>query len=406
MDRGKQKNTANCNFLLLSHNISPRILFVVNVDWFFLSHRLPIARAARDRGAEVWVAAAPTGQEALISKEGLHFVPIPFSRSSKNIGHEIRTLRAISKILADVNPDLVHNVTIKPVLYTSLLARFFVKPAIVNAISGLGHVFISSGVKAQILRRALCVPYKVALSGDRVRVIFQNPDDIEEFIGRGLVKRSSTALIRGSGVDVELFRYTPEPIGVPMVMLASRMLRDKGVVELVDAARLLRKWKVNCRVVLVGEPDPGNPATVTTEELFFWVNEGVVEWWGQKEEMEKVLPLAAIVVLPSYREGLPKVLLEAASAGRPIVATDVPGCREAVHEGNNGYLVPPQDHFQLAEAIRRLVEDPVLRARMGANSREMAIKEFRIERVVANTLSVYDELLGSIFPGLFATVPV
>jgi len=237
-------------------------------------------------------------------------------------------------------------------------------------------------------------------------VIFQNPDDIEEFIGRGLVKRSSTALIRGSGVDVELFRYTPEPIGVPMVMLASRMLRDKGVVELVDAARLLRKWKVNCRVVLVGEPDPGNPATVTTEELFFWVNEGVVEWWGQKEEMEKVLPLAAIVVLPSYREGLPKVLLEAASAGRPIVATDVPGCREAVHEGNNGYLVPPQDHFQLAEAIRRLVEDPVLRARMGANSREMAIKEFRIERVVANTLSVYDELLGSIFPGLFATVPV
>ena len=189
-------------------------------------------------------------------------------------------------------------------------------------------------------------------------------------------------------------------------MLASRMLRDKGVVELVDAARLLRKWKVNCRVVLVGEPDPGNPATVTTEELSSWVNEGIVEWWGQRAEMEKVLPLAAIVVLPSYREGLPKVLHEAASVGRPIVATDVPGCREAVHEGENGYLVPPRDHVRLAKAIRRLVEDPELRARMGANSREMAIKEFRIEKVVESTLSVYDELLGGKFPGLFAPVPV
>lgn len=390
----------------MSNNPSPRILFVVNVDWFFLSHRLPIARAARDRGAEIWVAAAPTGKEDLIAQEGFHFVPIPFRRSNKDIGHEFRTFRAVSKILADVNPDLVHNVTIKPVLYASLVARFFRKLAIVNAISGLGFVFISTGVKAWILRWVLWLPYKVSLSGERVRVIFQNPDDIEEFIRRGWVQRPRIALIRGSGVDVELFRYTPEPPGVPVIMLASRMLRDKGVVELVDAARLLRIWKVNCRVVLVGEPDPGNPATVTTEELSSWVNEGIVEWWGQRVEMEKVLPLASIVVLPSYREGLPKVLLEAASIGRPIVATDVPGCREAVHEGENGYLVPPRDHIRLAEALRRLAEDPELRARMGADSRRMAINEFRIEKVVESTLSLYDELLGGKFPGLFAPVPV
>jgi glycosyltransferase involved in cell wall biosynthesis len=285
------------------------------------------------------------------------------------------------------------------------VARFFGKPSIVNTISGLGYVFISSGVKAQILRGALWLPYKVALSGKRVRVFFENPDDIEEFVGRGLVKRPLTARIRGSGVDVELFKNTPEPPGVPVVMLASRMLRDKGVVELVDAARLLRKWKVNCRVVLVGEPDPGNPATVTIEELSSWVTEGILEWWGQRAEMEKVLPLAAIVVLPSYREGLPRVLQEAASVGRPIVATDVPGCREAVHEGENGYLVPPQDYVRLAEAIRRLAVDPELRNRMGANSRRMAVKEFRIEKVIESTFSVYDELLGGKFPGLFAPVP-
>jgi glycosyltransferase involved in cell wall biosynthesis len=390
----------------LSNNPYPRILFVVNVDWFFLSHRLPIARAARNRGAEVWVAGSPTGQEDLIAQEGFHFVPIPFRRSSKDIFGEIRTLRAISRILADVKPDLVHNITIKPVLYTSLVARYFGKPAIVNTISGLGFVFISSGVKAQILRGALWLPYKVALSGKRIRVFFENPDDVELFVGKGWVQRPRTALIRGSGIDVELFKNTSEPPGVPMVMLASRMLRDKGVVEFADAARLLRKWKVNCRVVLVGGPDPGNPATVTTEELSSWVNEGILEWWGQRAEMEKVLPLAAIVVLPSYREGLPRVLQEAASVGRPIVATDVPGCREVVHEGENGYLVPPQDYVRLAKAIRRLVEDPELRARMGANSREMAIKEFRIEKVIESTFSVYDELLGGKFPGLFAPVPV
>jgi glycosyltransferase involved in cell wall biosynthesis len=378
----------------------------VNVDWFFLSHRLAFARAARNRGAEVWVAGSPTGKEDLIAQEGFHFVPIPFRRSSKDVFGEIRTLRAISRILADVKPDLVHNITIKPVLYTSLVARFFGKPAIVNTISGLGYVFISSGVKARILRGALWLPYKVALSGKRIRVFFENPDDVELFVGKGWVQRPRTALIRGSGIDVELFKNTSEPPGVPMVMLASRMLRDKGVVEFADAARLLRKWKVNCRVVLVGGPDPGNPATVTTEELSSWVNEGILEWWGQRAEMEKVLPLAAIVVLPSYREGLPRVLQEAASVGRPIVATDVPGCREVVHEGENGYLVPPQDYVRLAKAIRRLVEDPELRARMGANSREMAIKEFRIEKVIESTFSVYDELLGGKFPGLFAPVPV
>jgi glycosyltransferase involved in cell wall biosynthesis len=188
-------------------------------------------------------------------------------------------------------------------------------------------------------------------------------------------------------------------------MLASRMLKEKGVVEFVDAARLLRKWNVNCRMVLVGEPDPGNPATVTTEELSSWVNEGILEWWGQRAEMEKVLPLAAIVVLPSYREGLPKVLQEAASVGRPIVATDVPGCREAVHEGENGYLVPPHDHVRLAEAIRTLIENPQERARMGVRSRERAVNEFRIEKVVEGTFAIYNELLKEKFHGVFAPKP-
>lgn len=384
---------------------SPRILFLVNVDWFFLSHRLAIARAARDRGAEVWVAAASTGQEDQIIREGFRFLSIPFRRSGKDIFHEIRTIIKIAKVFRDVKPDLVHNVTIKPVLYSSWLSRYVWRPAVVNAISGLGYVFLASGAKARLLRRVVDMAYRAALCGGRVRVIFQNPEDIELFIAKGIVEKNQAVLIRGSGVDVEVFRPFSEQPGVPVVMFASRMLKDKGAVELVDAARLLRDWKVSIRMVFVGEPDPYNPATVTETDLREWVDEGVVEWWGHKSEMERILPLAAIVVLPSYREGLPKVLQEAASVGRPIVATDVPGCREVVRDGWNGYLVPPRDHARLATAIRRLVEDPALRARMGKNSREMAIKEFRIEKVSADTLAVYNELIGEKFPGIFANQP-
>lgn len=367
---------------------------------------MEIARAARERGAEVWVAAAPTGEEERVTREGFRFAPVPFLRSGRNVFHEIRTIREIARVLRDVRPDLIHNVTIKPVLYASWLSRFIGNFAVVNAISGLGYVFISSGAKSRLLRKAVRMAYKGALSGARVRVIFQNPDDIEAFFDEGLVDRDRTVLIRGSGVDVERYRSSPEHPGVPIVMFASRMLKDKGVGELVEAARVLRGWNVPVRMVFVGDPDPDNPATIEEGSLHAWVEEGAIEWWGRKSEMEHVLPLAAVVALPSYREGLPKILLEAASVGRPIVATDVPGCREVVRDGWNGYLVPPRDHVRLAAAIRRLVEDPALRARMGANSREMALKEFRIEKVVESTLSVYDELLGGKFPGLFAPVPV
>jgi glycosyltransferase involved in cell wall biosynthesis len=378
----------------------------VNVDWFFLSHRLAVARAARDRGAEVWVGAASTGREEQITREGFRFVSIPFRRSGKNIFHEFRTIRKIARVLRDIRPDIVHNVTIKPVLYASWLSRFVGRPAVVNAISGLGHVFIASGAKARLLRGVVRMAYKAALSGDRVRVIFQNPDDMELFVAEGMVEKDRTVLIRGSGVDVDLYRPSPEQPGIPIVMFASRILKDKGAMELVEATILLRNWNVPFRLVFVGDPDPDNPATVTEGALLAWAKEGLIEWWGNKSQMELVLPLAAVVVLPSYREGLPKVLLEAASAGRPIVATDVPGCRDVVRDGWNGYLVPPRDHIRLAEAIRRLLENPGLRARMGANGREMAEREFRIEKVIADTFSIYDVLLGSKFPGVFAPGPV
>jgi glycosyltransferase involved in cell wall biosynthesis len=313
----------------------------------------------------------------------------------------MRTIRAIVRLLCSAKPDLIHNVTIKPVLYGSLVARILHSPATVNAISGMGYVFIAPGLKGRIERIPINLAYRVALAGSRTRVIFQNPDDIESFISNELVDEK-IALIRGSGVDVNKFVPAPEPPGIPVVMLASRLLIDKGVIEFIEAARLLRDWKISCRVVLVGDPDPGNPASIPEKELRSWEEQGWIEWWGYKTEMERVLPLASVIVLPSYREGLPKVLLEAAAVGRPIVATDVPGCREIVKDGENGLLVSPRDGSSLAYAIRRLVENPEERVRMGSVGREMVVNEFSTEKVVGRTLSIYEELLGEKFPGFFS----
>ena len=350
----------------------------------------------------MWIGAASTGCESQLKREGFHFNPIPFTRSGRNVAQEMATIRAIVRLLRSAKPDLIHNVTIKPVLYGSLVARILHSPATVNAISGMGYVFIAPGLKGRIARIPINLVYRVALAGSRTRVIFQNPDDIESFISNGLVEEKKIALIRGSGVDVQKFVPAPEPPGIPVVMLASRLLKDKGVIEFIEAARLLRDWKVSCRVVLVGDPDPGNPASISEKELLSWEEQGWIEWWGHKTEMERVLPLASIIVLPSYREGLPKVLLEAAAVGRPIVATDVPGCREIVKDGENGLLVSPRDGSSLAYAIRRLVENPEERARMGSVGREMAVNEFRTEKVVRRTLSVYEELLGEKFPAFFS----
>jgi glycosyltransferase involved in cell wall biosynthesis len=383
----------------------PRILYLVNVDWFFWTHRLPIARAVRDRGGEVWVAAAPTRFEPLLAEEGFRFVPVPFNRSGRRVDHEARTFLSVVGLLRSIRPDLVHNVTIKPVLYGSLAARLAGRPAVVNAIPGLGYVFLASGGKAALRRGILRLAYRPALSGQRVRAIFQNPEDAALFAGDGLVGGERAVLIRGSGVDVEMFRPSPEPRGLPTVLMASRMLWDKGVGEFVEAAIRLRSRGVAARFVLAGDSDPDNPSSVPRERLAAWHGAGTVEWWGHRADMPSVLSLAHVVCLPSYREGLPKVLLEAAAAGRPIVTTDVPGCREVVRHGENGYLVPPRDPGALAAAIRRLVERPDERSRMGAASRSLAESEFRVEKVVESTLSLYGELLGERFPEFFPKRP-
>jgi glycosyltransferase involved in cell wall biosynthesis len=257
----------------------------------------------------------------------------------------------------------------------------------------MGYVFTARGAKASVVRGIVKLAYRILLNHPNSRVIFQNPDDQREFIANRLAPRESTILIKGSGVDTTLFSPRPELPGTPVVLFAGRLIWDKGVGEFVEAARLLKGSGTQARFVIVGDADEGNPETVSREQLQAWNAEGIVEWWGHRQDMPDVFAQSHIVCFPSYyREGIPKVLIEAAACGRPIVTADSPGCREAVRNGNSGLLVTPRHSAAVAEAVEALLKDASMRARMGRAGRELALAEFSIERIVAETLAVYHEL--------------
>lgn len=371
----------------------PKILFLITEDWYFWSHRLSLARGARDAGFQVLVVTRVNQHGNLIEKEGFKLVPVSLVRRSRNPLRELRTISQLIRIYRRERPDLVHHVAIKPILYGSLAARIAKVPAVVNALAGLGYMFTGERSRIGFVKKFINIAYRAAFFSKNSKVIFQNPDDASVFLNAGIVNSRDIAIIRGSGADLSYFLPIPEAQGVPLVVLASRMLWDKGAKEFVEAAKILRVSGVKARFALVGENDPHNPASVKTEQLEFWRNDGAVEWWGRRDDMLSVFSQSNLVCLPSYREGVPKVLIEAAACARAIVTTDAPGCREIVRHGENGFLVPVRDSKALAGALQKLIEAPELRARMGARGREIAVAEFSDKKVVAETLSIYRQLL-------------
>lgn len=373
----------------------PRLLFVVNDPAFLLSHRREVALAARDAGYEVHVATPRlAGPVAEIGALGLHHHPIPLARGGRNPLAELRALAALTALMRRLRPDIVHKVTIKPVIWGGIAARLARVPASVSAISGLGYVFIAEGWRARALRRGLGPLYRLALGGANRRVIFQNAADRETFTRLGVALEGKAELIRGSGVDLDLFHPVPEPAGAPLVLMPARLLLDKGAAEFVEAARRLRAAGSDARFVLAGDPNSQNPASVPAATLVEWRAEGVVEFPGHQGDIAALMQAAHLVVLPSYREGLPKALIEAAACGRAVVTTDVPGCRDAIRPGETGLLVPPRDGPALAEAIAALLADPARRRAMGTAGRALAEETFCIRGVVAEHLRIYDELTG------------
>jgi glycosyltransferase involved in cell wall biosynthesis len=381
--------------------MKPCVLMAVNAEWYFLSHRLPLARALRAAGCRVAVAAAvERGLDKVIEDEGFEFIRLPLTRRASAPWREWQTLRALVALNRHVRPTVVHNITIKPVIYGSIAARLTGTLPVINTIPGLGHMFSGQGLVGRLKAATALLLYRVALAHPRVHVIFQNGDDLALFVERGVVPRDRAHLVLGSGVDADEFVPRPEPDGPPVVMLPSRLLWNKGVAEFVEAARTLRAAGLELRPVLVGRSDTGNPDHVPDTTLRSWVADGLVEWWGERDDMPAVLSQATLVTLPSaYREGVPRVLIEAASCERAIIASDSPGCREIVRHGETGLLVPVRDAAALAAAIRELLADPARRRRMAAEARDLAEREFSVDRVNAATLAVYEEVLGSGWTG-------
>jgi glycosyltransferase involved in cell wall biosynthesis len=368
-------------------------MFLVTEDWYFVSHRLELAVAARRAGYEVVVATRIDRHGQRILEAGCSLRPVDFNRSGANPLEEFRTLLKLARLYREEAPDIVHHVAIKPVIYGSLIARITGVPNIVNALGGLGYVFSSVGLRAKILRWIVKPALRFALGGRNTRLIVQNSDDRDRIIADGLASASSIRLIRGAGVDPGVYRQAPVASNIPLVILPARLLREKGVVEFVEAARLLRERGIRARFALVGKPDLANPASVSQAEIDAWVSRGLVEYWGWREDMPAVFSQAQIACLPTYYgEGLPKSLLEAGASGCAIVATDIPGCREIVHHGKTGWLVPARDVEALANALRQAIEDPGLRRQYGSSMQALIAADFSLDRVIAQTLAIYREL--------------
>jgi glycosyltransferase involved in cell wall biosynthesis len=368
----------------------PRLLYVVTEDWYFLSHRLPMARAASAAGFDVHVATNVVDGEPAIAQEGFELHPVPFMRDRVSLGTAIVTALALRNVLRKVQPAIVHHVALLPTVLGSLAA--IGSPAItVNAITGLGHTFIADTSKARVLRQLIGITLRLLVDRGHNVALVQNPDDRELLRSLG-VREDHIVLIPGSGVDVERLRPTPEPGGPITVAFVGRLLDDKGVRTLISAHRLLRAKGSSLSILLAGTPDPANPSSVSEDEAEAWSREPGITWLGHVSDIATVWARAHIAALPSRREGLPKSLLEAAACGRPMIATDVPGCRDVAIPDKTGLLVPADDPPALAAAIERLAASPDLRARLGAAARRLAVERFSADAIGGATADLYQRL--------------
>jgi glycosyltransferase involved in cell wall biosynthesis len=362
---------------------------VANASWNILNYRLPLIRALQDAGHEVVLLAPRDEYTPQLTGAGFRWIDLPLDQRGVNPLVELLSLVQILKVYRRERPDIVHHFTPKCVIYGSIAARLAGVKKIVNTITGLGYVFSGSSAGQRIMQFIVRILYRPALSG--ARVVFQNPEDLENLLSPEEVRRGNFYQLGGTGVSLMKYMQTPEPGGPPVVMLPARLIEEKGVVYFVEAARILKRQGSQARFVLVGSPDANRRDSITAVTLRQWVSEGVIEWWGWQNDMDKIYPKANIVSLPTYYgEGVPKSLIEAAACARPIVASDIPGCRKVVVHGENGFLVPIKNAPALARAIDTLLEDADLRRKMGTKSRSIAEMRFSVRQNIHKYFSIYD----------------
>ena len=371
-----------------------KLLFLTTEDSTFWSHRLALARTARKGGADVVIMTRSGDHCRLLEQDGFRVISWSISRKSLNPIREIRSFLQVLRCYRRERPDLVHHIALKPIVYGSLAARLCCYIPSVNTLTGLGPVFTRTNKFSRILRSSLSKVLQLCFKATNGIVVVQNESDRELLLNGEIARVEKTVVIPGFGVDTEEFVPRPEPEGDFLVILPARMLWEKGVREFVEAAKELRAQGTTARMALVGAPDPNNPGCIPERQLREWAETASVEWWGPQTDMPAVLCQSHLVCLPSYREGLPKVLLEAGACGRAIVTTDAPGCSAVVRHGENGLLVPIKDSKALANAISDLLRNGDLRSQMGKAGRERAVKEFSERTILCQTLEVYEEVLN------------
>ena len=380
-----------------------KIIFFANTEWYLFNFRLSLAKALQAQGHEVLLISPPGEYGVRLQALGFRWEPLPMDRKSLNPLQELRLLAYLWRLYRREQPALAHHFTIKCVVYGSAAALLARVPARVNAVAGMGYVFTNGALKARLLRPVVRGLMKLVLNGRGARLILQNTDDMAAFAKAGLARPALTRLVKGSGVDLTRFVPRAQPAQAEQVshqaqptrvVLAARLLWDKGIAEYVEAARQLKAKGLPIHFLLAGAPDPGNPAAIPQATLNDWQAQGLIKLLGQVSDMAALFASADMVVLPSYREGLPKSLIEAAACALPLVTTDAPGCREVVTHEVDGLLVPVKDATALANAIERLHRDPALAGRLGQAARARALREFDERIVIRQTLAVYGELVG------------
>ncbi|MDC3174354.1 glycosyltransferase family 4 protein [Candidatus Pelagibacter sp.] len=371
---------------------------LINNLSFFFSHRLPIAESTLAKGFDVVVGYGELGgvDPKHFEKKGLRFISVPMQRGGINPLNDLKTFYYIWNFFKSEKPDIVHLVTIKPYLYGGIISRIVNVPCLVSAVSGLGSLFISNDLKSRFLRLLLYPFYKLAFNHKNQKIIVQNQDDLDTLKKWGVLNALNVKLLKGSGVELANFKNFEEQNGIPVICFAARLLKDKGVNEFVSAAKILKQRKINARFLLAGDLDSNNPTSLNLDNINQIKSEGCVEILGYYKDIAELYNRSHIICLPSYREGLPKALLEAGAASRAVVTTDVPGCRDAIIPNKTGLLVPVKNFEKLADTLQWLIEHPEERVAMGRAGRKFVEKEFSVEKIIQGHINIYDNLLSKI----------
>jgi glycosyltransferase involved in cell wall biosynthesis len=371
---------------------APRLLYVVTEDWYFLSHRLPMARAAKAAGYDVHVATRINRGKEAIEAEGFTPHSLSWQRGSLSPTHSIAGVAELRKLLRALKPDILHNISLKPVLLGGIASLGLSSIAVVNSLTGLGTLFVGNHRKSELTRPLVVAALKALLKRPNVRTIVQNPDDKRFVLGLG-VPEGSVDLIPGSGVDLQHFTPLPEPPPPVTAAYVGRMLADKGVLTLIEAYSLATSRGVKLQLLLAGDTDRENPGSLAPEQLREFASAFGIRWLGHVADIREVWERAHIAVLASRREGLPKSLLEAAACGRPMIATDTPGCREIAIAGKTALTFPVDDAPALAEALTQMAGDAEMRSRFGSAARALVEEKFSAEAIGKATVALYQSLV-------------